>query len=112
MSTFSCATCCFVFIAGQGQQDFYPNDYPYPDPASFNNFSQFNEEPFQLMSVVLERQVSGFGFRIIGGREEGSQATIGGIVAGGAADLDGRLMVSIICTMIMHQRNSKKYTYM
>lgn len=39
------------------------------------------------------RQVSGFGFRIIGGKEEGSQATVGGIVSGGAADLDGRLQV-------------------
>ena len=51
------------------------------------------EEPFQILEIRLMRQVSGFGFRIIGGREEGSQATIGAIVSGGAADLDGRLIV-------------------
>ena len=45
-------------------------------------------------------QVSGFGFRIIGGREEGSQATIGGIVAGGAADLDGRVQVRSLCVCV------------
>ena len=52
-----------------------------------------SDEPFQQMEVRLMRQVSGFGFRIIGGKEEGSQATVGGIVSGGAADLDGRLQV-------------------
>lgn len=51
------------------------------------------EEPFQILEIRLMRQVSGFGFRIIGGREEGSQATIGAIVSGGAADLDGRLQI-------------------
>ena len=51
------------------------------------------DEPFQILEIRLMRQVSGFGFRIIGGREEGSQATIGAIVSGGAADLDGRLMI-------------------
>ena len=51
------------------------------------------DEPFQILEIRLMRQVSGFGFRIIGGREEGSQATIGAIVSGGAADLDGRLIV-------------------
>ena len=51
------------------------------------------DEPFQILEIRLMRQVSGFGFRIIGGREEGSQATIGAIVSGGAADLDGRLLI-------------------
>lgn len=75
-------------------QDFYPGDYPpvYPGPGYLSSYPAL-EEPFQHMIVLLERQVSGFGFRVIGGREEGSQATIGGIVPGGAADLDGRLMV-------------------
>ncbi|XP_063219492.1 membrane-associated guanylate kinase, WW and PDZ domain-containing protein 1 isoform X3 [Bacillus rossius redtenbacheri] len=45
--------------------------------------------------VTLVRQESGFGFRIVGGTEEGSQVgamvSIGHIVPGGAADLDGRL---------------------
>lgn len=42
-------------------------------------------------SVTLNRQDSGFGFRIIGGTEEGSQVSVGHIVPGGAADLDGHV---------------------
>ncbi|XP_022651874.1 membrane-associated guanylate kinase, WW and PDZ domain-containing protein 3-like isoform X5 [Varroa destructor] len=41
--------------------------------------------------VSLNRQESGFGFRIVGGTEEGSQVTIGHIVPGGAADVDGSI---------------------
>lgn len=41
--------------------------------------------------VTLIRQESGFGFRIVGGTEEGSQVAVGHIVPGGAADLDGRI---------------------
>ena len=67
--------------------EFYPQDYP-------DNGGRGDEEPFQHLEVHLVRQVSGFGFRIIGGREEGSQVTIGGIVQGGAADVDGRLQVT------------------
>ncbi|CAB3366537.1 Hypothetical predicted protein [Cloeon dipterum] len=44
----------------------------------------------ETISTLL-RQESGFGFRIVGGTEEGSQVSIGHIVPGGAADLDGRL---------------------
>merc|ERR1719410_2806511 len=43
------------------------------------------------ITVTLLRHESGFGFRIVGGTEEGSQVSIGHIVPGGAADLDGRL---------------------
>lgn len=43
------------------------------------------------MDVTLHRQESGYGFRIIGGTEEGSQVSVGHIVPGGAADMDGRL---------------------
>ncbi|KAI0211372.1 Membrane-associated guanylate kinase, WW and PDZ domain-containing protein 1, partial [Lamellibrachia satsuma] len=43
------------------------------------------------LTVVLRRQESGFGFRIVGGTEEGSQVSIGHIVPNGAADVDGRL---------------------
>ena len=64
----------------------FGNDYP--DGSR-------EEEPFQHLELHLVRQVSGFGFRIIGGKEEGSQVTIGGIVAGGAADVDGRLQVRL-----------------
>ncbi|KAF4528667.1 hypothetical protein B566_EDAN017808 [Ephemera danica] len=41
--------------------------------------------------ATLIRQETGFGFRIVGGTEEGSQVSIGHIVPGGAADLDARL---------------------
>ncbi|KAK7602579.1 hypothetical protein V9T40_008168 [Parthenolecanium corni] len=43
------------------------------------------------MTVTIERQEAGFGFRIVGGTEEGSQVSIGHIVEGGAAEIDGRL---------------------
>ncbi|XP_031629126.1 membrane-associated guanylate kinase, WW and PDZ domain-containing protein 1 isoform X2 [Contarinia nasturtii] len=40
---------------------------------------------YMLSEVTLERQTMGFGFRIVGGTEEGSQVTVGHIVEGGAA---------------------------
>lgn len=46
---------------------------------------------YALSEVTLERQALGFGFRIVGGTEEGSQVTVGHIVPGGAADLDPRV---------------------
>ncbi|XP_060651326.1 membrane-associated guanylate kinase, WW and PDZ domain-containing protein 2 [Drosophila nasuta] len=45
----------------------------------------------ELTEVTLERQAMGFGFRIVGGTEEGSQVTVGHIVPGGAADNDQRI---------------------
>lgn len=44
-----------------------------------------------MTEVTLERQALGFGFRIVGGTEEGSQVTVGHIVPGGAADKDTRI---------------------
>lgn len=44
-----------------------------------------------LSEVTLERQALGFGFRIVGGTEEGSQVTVGHIVANGAADNNPRI---------------------
>lgn len=41
--------------------------------------------------MTLERQALGFGFRIVGGTEEGSQVTVGHIVPGGSADGDLRI---------------------
>lgn len=41
--------------------------------------------------ITLVRQENGFGFRIVGGTEEGSQVAVGHIVPGGAAHLDGRI---------------------
>lgn len=43
------------------------------------------------MEVTLERQALGFGFRIVGGTEEGSQVCVGYIVKDGAADRDPRI---------------------
>lgn len=48
-------------------------------------------EEYSLTEVTLERQALGFGFRIVGGTEEGSQVTVGHIVPGGAADKDTRI---------------------
>lgn len=39
----------------------------------------------------MERKAQGFGFRIVGGTEEGSQVTVGHIVPGGAAAADSRI---------------------
>lgn len=41
--------------------------------------------------ITIERHEAGFGFRIVGGTEEGSQVSIGHIVEGGATEMDGRL---------------------
>jgi C-terminal processing protease CtpA/Prc len=73
---------------GQDHHTHYlgPDGYPGPSNHTAN-------EPFTTQEIRLMRQVSGFGFRIIGGKEEGSQATVGAIVPGGAADVDGRLQV-------------------
>ncbi|XP_054737003.1 membrane-associated guanylate kinase, WW and PDZ domain-containing protein 1 [Anastrepha obliqua] len=48
-------------------------------------------EQYELCEVTLERQALGFGFRIVGGTEEGSQVTVGHVVPGGAADNDQRI---------------------
>lgn len=44
-----------------------------------------------LYEITLERRAQGFGFRIVGGTEEGSQVTVGHIVPGGSADADPRI---------------------
>ncbi|XP_022098368.1 membrane-associated guanylate kinase, WW and PDZ domain-containing protein 2-like isoform X2 [Acanthaster planci] len=51
-----------------------------------------NEDNFIETTVFLKKLDNGFGFRIVGGREEQSQVAIGNIVPNGAADLDGRLV--------------------
>lgn len=40
------------------------------------NYFMNNSEPFSTLEVTLSRHTSGFGFRIIGGREEGSQVCV------------------------------------
>lgn len=49
------------------------------------------QDEYTLSEVTLERQALGFGFRIVGGTEEGSQVTVGHIVPGGSADGDPRI---------------------
>lgn len=44
-----------------------------------------------MSEVTLQRQANGFGFRIVGGTEEGSQVAVGHIVPNGAADEDPRI---------------------
>ncbi|XP_071961683.1 membrane-associated guanylate kinase, WW and PDZ domain-containing protein 3-like isoform X2 [Antedon mediterranea] len=51
-----------------------------------------DEANYMETTVFLKRKEQGFGFRIVGGHEEGSQVSIGAIVAGSAAHLDGRLL--------------------
>jgi len=45
-------------------------------------------------TIELQRRQEGFGFRIVGGTEEGSQVSVGHIVPRGAAALDGRLQTN------------------
>jgi len=59
--------------------------------SSSNNPAALNSGEWMEMNVSLLRHETGFGFRIVGGTEEGSQVSIGHIVPGGAADVDGRL---------------------
>lgn len=54
-------------------------------------FLQQENFGYMLSEVTLERQAQGFGFRIVGGTEEGSQVTVGHIVANGAADNNPRI---------------------
>merc|ERR1719468_6531 len=65
--------------------------WPGPRSSADRRWPGGPEEPGQEITVTLLRHESGFGFRIVGGTEEGSQVSIGHIVPGGAADLDGRL---------------------
>merc|ERR1740129_876714 len=72
------------------QSELVPTNVRWPGPRSSAD-RRWQEEPGQEITVTLLRHESGFGFRIVGGTEEGSQVSIGHIVPGGAADLDGRL---------------------
>ncbi|XP_049307444.1 uncharacterized protein LOC105223869 [Bactrocera dorsalis] len=59
--------------------------------GAIDAFDELTTEQYELSEVTLERQALGFGFRIVGGTEEGSQVTVGHIVPGGAADNDQRI---------------------
>ncbi|KAK8401754.1 hypothetical protein O3P69_001104 [Scylla paramamosain] len=78
-------------------------EYEHPAPVSMPRFpdGRYSVNPrlptsgsngnlgYTEFSVVLKKQDTGFGFRIVGGTEEGSQVSIGHIVPGGAADQEG-----------------------
>ena len=55
------------------------------EPGSYDHID------YEYIQVNLSRNENGFGFRIIGGSEEGSNVAIGSIVIGGAAYKDGVL---------------------
>ncbi|XP_035677581.1 membrane-associated guanylate kinase, WW and PDZ domain-containing protein 1-like isoform X4 [Branchiostoma floridae] len=67
-------------------------DSEVPSPPVRMDQPPSADEAWQEMTIFLRRQESGFGFRILGGQEEGKPVSIGAIVPGGAADLDGRLL--------------------
>ncbi|KAI2798429.1 Membrane-associated guanylate kinase, WW and PDZ domain-containing protein 3 [Blomia tropicalis] len=57
-------------------------------------FLSSNEQPtieYDYMQIQLARSENGFGFRIIGGSEENTIVSIGSIVPGGVAFMDGQL---------------------
>ncbi|XP_061900595.1 membrane-associated guanylate kinase, WW and PDZ domain-containing protein 1b isoform X3 [Entelurus aequoreus] len=64
-----------------------------PDPFKIwaQSRSMYEIPDFQEQDIFLWRKESGFGFRILGGNEEGEPIYIGHIVKYGAADEDGRL---------------------
>ncbi|XP_052260917.1 membrane-associated guanylate kinase, WW and PDZ domain-containing protein 2-like isoform X4 [Dreissena polymorpha] len=62
---------------------------PFRYPGSVEDNAKYIE-----MNVTLQRQESGFGFRVIGGTEDRTQVGVGHIVPGGAADRDGRLQTN------------------
>ena len=69
-------TCCFSSLKygeynGQELLPYYSGPDGYPDPSNYAA-----NEPFTIQEIRLMRQVSGFGFRIIGGKEEGSQVRV------------------------------------
>lgn len=58
---------------------------------SQSHLSSQPQQRYQYVTANLIRRADGFGFRILGGIEEGTQTSVGHIVPGGAAEQDGRL---------------------
>lgn len=63
---------------------------PPPLSSTGNLFGQIDID-YEYHQITLNRTDTGFGFRIIGGSEDGSNVAIGSIVIGGAAHKDGTL---------------------
>uniref|UniRef100_H2ZDG7 Membrane associated guanylate kinase, WW and PDZ domain containing 3b n=1 Tax=Ciona savignyi TaxID=51511 RepID=H2ZDG7_CIOSA len=87
----------------------FPNNRPFPDlqqqymlcnPTMRSIYHSIYHDPYivtppsdnySYLTVVLRREESGFGFRILGGNFQDETVTIGQIVKGGAADREGTL---------------------
>ncbi|KAG1659665.1 Membrane-associated guanylate kinase, WW and PDZ domain-containing protein 2 [Nymphon striatum] len=90
---------CYDSLSRRKQSTSFEHEQPSPSsitriPRAERSLYNFRGgRPFQYieMLITLQRQESGFGFRIVGGTEEGSQVSIGHIVPAGSADVDGRL---------------------
>ncbi|XP_017466795.1 PREDICTED: membrane-associated guanylate kinase, WW and PDZ domain-containing protein 1-like isoform X2 [Rhagoletis zephyria] len=65
--------------------------YMQRNGGALDTRDELSTDQYELSEVTLERQALGFGFRIVGGTEEGSQVTVGHVVPGGAADNDHRI---------------------
>ncbi|GFY73103.1 membrane-associated guanylate kinase, WW and PDZ domain-containing protein 1 [Trichonephila inaurata madagascariensis] len=73
-------------------ESLYSTGSVYSQPGTILRPPMLGRTPeYMEMTVTLHREESGFGFRIVGGTEEGSQVAIGHLVPGGAAEMDGRL---------------------
>lgn len=71
--------------------DSYPNETSAQFDASPVTSGPTAVDDFEYFRVCLQRGEAGFGFRIVGGAEESRPVTIGSIVIGGVAHLDGIL---------------------
>uniref|UniRef100_A0A915I3D2 Uncharacterized protein n=1 Tax=Romanomermis culicivorax TaxID=13658 RepID=A0A915I3D2_ROMCU len=76
--------------SGQQQQQRYYSPKEQQSARVYGNGSN-NNRNYQYITVNLTRKPDGFGFRIVGGTEEGTQTSVGFVVPGGACDDDGRL---------------------
>uniref|UniRef100_A0A914BVU6 Uncharacterized protein n=1 Tax=Acrobeloides nanus TaxID=290746 RepID=A0A914BVU6_9BILA len=62
-----------------------------PNYVPISAFAYDKPSGHQLITVNLIRKPDGFGFRLVGGEEMGTPLTVGAIIEGGAAHVDGRL---------------------
>ncbi|XP_030748735.1 membrane-associated guanylate kinase, WW and PDZ domain-containing protein 1 [Sitophilus oryzae] len=87
--------CACAFCASPRPNTLDSSNYDNPNNMKkFNNdwwYQQSSRNDYITTHVILNRQETGFGFRIVGGIEDKSQVAVGHIVPGGAADLDGRM---------------------
>lgn len=77
--------------SSSGQQQRYYSPKEQQSTRVNGNGSNNINRNYQYITVNLTRKPDGFGFRIVGGTEEGSQTSVGFVVPGGACDDDGRL---------------------